>query len=111
MDDLAKQRKIICHAAGVVATMCAYTLFMYRCAGHTPRDTYGPLVERETIRMTNLRFIFHNDDRRCVDQLCMRRVPLFHLCTLLRTKVLACRHLIAQLRNTVPCLCKTLATL
>ena len=67
MDDLAKQRKIICHAAGVVATMCAYTLFMYRCAGHTPHDTYGPLVERETIRMTNLRFIFHNDDRHCVD--------------------------------------------
>uniref|UniRef100_A0A0A9E3I6 DUF8040 domain-containing protein n=1 Tax=Arundo donax TaxID=35708 RepID=A0A0A9E3I6_ARUDO len=94
MDDLvAKRQKIIARAAGLVATMCAYTLFVYRRVGRTPPITYGPLAERDRIRMDNLRFIFHNDDRHCVEQLCMRRAPFFHLCTLLRT-----RHL---LRDTI----------
>lgn len=30
-----KRRKIIAQATGVVATICAYTLFMYRPAGRT----------------------------------------------------------------------------
>ncbi|XP_062227767.1 protein ANTAGONIST OF LIKE HETEROCHROMATIN PROTEIN 1-like [Phragmites australis] len=87
MDELAvKRRKIIAHAAGVVATMCAYTLFLYRRRGREAPISYGPLAERDKIRMENLRFIFHNDDRHCVEQLRMRRAPFFHLCTLLRTR-------------------------
>ena len=96
MDDFSvKRRKIISNAAGVVATMCAYTLFVYRRAGRTPPITYGPLAERDKIRMANLRFIFHNDDRHCVEQLRMRRAPFFHLCTLLRTRRL--------LKDTINC--------
>lgn len=96
MDDFSvKRRKIISNAAGVVATMCAYTLFVYRRAGRTPPITYGPLAERDQIRMANLRFIFHNDDRHCVEQLRMRRAPFFHLCTLLRTRRL--------LKDTINC--------
>ena len=93
MDRLAiKQRKIITQAAGVVATMCAYMLFVFRPVDRKPPVTYGPLAGRDKIRMTNLRFISHNDDRHCVEQLRMRRAPFFHLCTLLKTKASAYGH-------------------
>lgn len=43
MDHLAiEQQKNIAQAAGVVTTICVYTLFVYRRAGSRPLVTYGP---------------------------------------------------------------------
>lgn len=56
MDGLAiKLLKIIAQAAGVVTTMYAYTLFVYRRTARKPPGTHGPLAKRNKIRMANLR--------------------------------------------------------
>jgi hypothetical protein len=48
--------------------------------------TYGPMSAREQERANNLRFIYHSDDRRCVELLRMQRAPFFQLCNLFRNR-------------------------
>jgi hypothetical protein len=48
--------------------------------------TYDPMSARDQERANNLRFIYHSDDRRCVELLRMRRAPFFQLCDLFRNK-------------------------
>ncbi len=85
MEDIRCVRQILkAKAAGLVATMCAYMSFIVRRARQrTRRISYGPLMERDLIRQTNLRFIYDTNDTNCVNQLRMRRAPFFRLCHLL----------------------------
>jgi hypothetical protein len=48
--------------------------------------TYGPMSARDQERANNLRFIYHSDDRRCVELLRMRRAPFFQFCDLFRNR-------------------------
>jgi len=50
--------------------------------------TYGPTTARDQERASNLRFIYHSDDRRCVELLRMRRAPFFQLYDLFRNRAL-----------------------
>jgi hypothetical protein len=46
------------------------------------------LSARDEERNMNLRFIYHSDDRRCVELLRMRKAPFFQLCDLFRNRSL-----------------------
>lgn len=83
------RRSLIAKAAGLVAVMNAYILFITRRAmRRTPRISYGPLSERDIARQSNLSFIYHTDDTNCLNQLRMKRAPFFQLCNLLRERAL-----------------------
>ena len=92
MDDLArKQQLLIVRGAGLVAALCAYMLAIVRRASarqSTPVITYGPMVERDIARQSNLQWIYNSDDTHCLEQLRMRRAPFFHLCNLFRARQL-----------------------
>lgn len=83
------RRSLIAKAAGLVAVMNAYILFITRRAmRRTPRISYGPLSERDIARQSNLSFIYHTDDTNYLNQLRMKRAPFFQLCNLLRERAL-----------------------
>jgi len=46
------------------------------------------MTARDQERASNLRFIYHSDDRRYVELLRMRRAPFLQLCDLFRKKAL-----------------------
>jgi hypothetical protein len=48
--------------------------------------TYGLMTARDQERANNLRFIYHNDDRHCVELLRMRRAPFFQLYNLFHNR-------------------------
>lgn len=90
MDELRRRRRdLIAKAAALVSVMYAYLVFVVRSATQRgPRISYGPMLERDIARQSNLRFIYHSDDTHCLDQLRMKRAPFFQLCNLFREREL-----------------------
>jgi hypothetical protein len=69
--------------------MTAWLFIRFRRLSRSRRGiTYGPLSARDEERNMNLRFIYHSDDRRCVELLRMRKAPFFQLCDLFRNRSL-----------------------
>jgi hypothetical protein len=72
------RRQLVSRAAALVAVMTAWLFIIFRRLSRSRRGiTYGPLSARDEERNMNLRFIYHSDDRRCVELLRMRKAPFF----------------------------------
>jgi hypothetical protein len=82
-------RQLVSRAAALVVVLTAWLFIRFRRLSRSRRGiTYGPLSARDEERNMNLRFIYHSDDRRCVELLRMRKAPFFQLCDLFRNRSL-----------------------
>ena len=89
MARLARRRQLISRATALVAVITAWLFVRFRRLATSRRGiTYGPLSAIDEERASNLRFIYHSDDRRCVELLRMRRAPFFQLYDLFRNRAL-----------------------
>jgi hypothetical protein len=87
MEPSARRRQLIIRGVALVVVITAWMYVRFRQMSTSRRGiTYGPMSAREQERANNLRFIYHSDDRRCVELLRMRRAPFFQLCNLFRNR-------------------------
>jgi hypothetical protein len=76
-------------AAGLVAVLGAYMIFILRRARkQPPMLTLERRIDIDVARDSNLRYIYHSTDTNCLNQLRMKKAPFFRLCTLFREREL-----------------------
>jgi hypothetical protein len=81
--------QLIRRGVALVAVITVWLFVRFRRLSSSRQGiTYGPLSARDEKRAANLMFIYHSDDRRCVELLRMRRAPFFQLCDLFRSRAL-----------------------
>ena len=73
-----------CHAATAIVVAVAVWFFMWfrRRAEEARSVTYGPMADRDQLRIINLKYIYESDDVHYVNLLRMKRAPFFQLCDL-----------------------------
>lgn len=68
MDGLARKRwQLIMKAAGLVAVLGAYMVFISRKARKTPVITIGRRIDMDVARELNLRYIYHSSSTNCLN--------------------------------------------
>ncbi|TVU10403.1 hypothetical protein EJB05_43929, partial [Eragrostis curvula] len=85
MDLEARRRS----AAALVVAVAAWMLLWFRLRiveSSSSSISYGPILERDIARQSNLSYIYNSDDVHCVNLLRMRRAPFFRLCDLFRAR-------------------------
>jgi hypothetical protein len=87
MEPSPTHHQLIIRGAALVVVITAWMFVRFRHMSTSRRGiTYGPMSARDQERANNLRFIYHNNDHRCVELLRMRRAPFFQFCDLFRNR-------------------------
>ena len=99
-----RRRQLVSRGAALVAVITAWLFVRFRRLSSSRRGiTYGPLSARDEERNRNLSFIYHSDDRRCVELLRMRKAPFFQLCDLFRNRALLRDSIHMSIEEQVAC--------
>jgi hypothetical protein len=88
MDTNAQHALMARQAAGMVVVMVSFVVNRLRRISEEETIPYGPRTEAEKHRQSTLQMMCNYNDVECIAMLRMKRVPLFSLCNLLRSRKL-----------------------
>ncbi|KAG8091125.1 hypothetical protein GUJ93_ZPchr0011g27062 [Zizania palustris] len=83
---LDMRRKVIIRAATFMAASLLALYVRSRIMKRTRCITYGPMEERDRVRIEYLNNKIFKDDLTCQKMLRLTRAPFFHLCEVLRER-------------------------